>query len=147
MTSGAGSHADIVFYFKTDLVGIGLLITSLQIRYDPFKGALISVTAIIPLIIEGELLLPGTMEKDLLNFFGQVFKRGVDIDLIVPAHGIEHLMKIDGMTVCPRGYGALPEGKFGIRNNHLGVKISFIPEPPAFLTSPMGIVEGEHLGR
>ena len=102
--------------------------------------------AVIFLIVEVDFLFSRSIEQGLPCLLGKVLEGGIDIDAIVPAQGIKHLLEIDGMPVGPGLNSAFPEGQTRIGDDEIGVEIPLGAETAAIRAGPLGVIEREHLG-
>jgi hypothetical protein len=144
-TGNTRTKAYILVEFLPDLIRVGFPIPPFQVGDEPFEGTFIVVATILPFEIEGDRFFTGSLQEEILDFGGQALKWRVDIEIEMLTKGLKKLVIIDGMAIGPRGESAITNGEGGIRDNKFRVEIPLCSKTAAFRTSPMGIIEREHL--
>ena len=89
----------------------------------------------------------GTIQKHILDSLGELIKRGVNIELVMPRKGVEHLVIVRGTPTDPRDQGPFANGEFGIWNHQVFIKIHPCAEPSTVRACSIRAVEGKYARR
>ena len=97
--------------------------------------------------MKADRLRSGTVEQDVPDLFGELVKGGVDVKMVMPGQGVQHLVVVQGAPAGPGQDGPLAKGEFRVGHDQLVVEIHPRSEPAAVGAGPVGAVEGKHAGR
>ena len=128
-------------------VGFGLLVTTLDVGDHALVGGVVGALPSVAVLVADVDLLVGAVQQDLALRLGQPLERGVEIDVVRLAHGVEHAVPVLERGAGPGRERSLVDRQVLVGDDELGVDLEPRAEPVARGTGPVRRVEREVAGR
>ena len=149
MAVRAGALAHALLDLPLHGVGLGLPVAALQIVHDALKGLIERPLAPGLIVVEGELLAPGSIEDDVQHLGGELFHRVGELEAVLGGQGVEiHPGDAVGLDIVPArgGNGPVQDGQGLVGDDELRVHLHLGAQAGAGGAGAEGVVEGEHPG-
>ena len=141
---GAGAQGHVALDLLAGALGVGLLVTPLEVGDDAFEAGLVRAPPAVAVAV-GDLqaLAAGAVQEQVAVLLGELLPGGVEVDAVALGDRLGDLGVVVGDAARPRRDRALRDREAGVGDEHLGVDLHLGAEAGAALAGAVGGVEGE----